>query len=160
MTPFVSEKYALEMLVQRCAPGSGFGGENDTFVETALGIGVHAGSNPGTEELLQVLTKPATQPIPAAIRQQFVLKEKDQAVRTNCVAKLQSKGGDLIETYAIGPTGPYAKLKKFNKGEDSEDPCPGLGSDDNVGRSFLYIPTNTFAWAYHNVRQWFSSWFS
>ena len=143
-TPYLSESHGLEMLVQQCEPGRAPGGELATFGDTQQGIASITANDHHITELFTVVTKPATQPITAAIQRQFISKLNVPASRTNCKPIRDTKEAGPGETYTVTATGPYSNLKKFNSGEDGgDDPCPGLSSDDAVGRSFLYLPAES-----------------
>ncbi len=127
--PFVSQRYALEMLVQRCENGKGFGGVNTTFEENDLGVTVHLENSSQITQLFTVNRKPAEQTISAALKEQFIQKQKlSPARRAACRVKEDPK-----DPKDAGPDESYSIT----------GPCQLLETDDAVVRSFLYIPTES-----------------
>ena len=139
-TPFVSQNLGLEMAVSHC--------ETNLWAviaaETPTGITLASpGSSSPPEQVLTLETKPAGQTMEAAIKQQFILKLKVPAARLSCRAQCDT-AADGATTCKVIATGSYAKLKKFNREDDSsEDPCPGLITTDAVTIYFLARPSES-----------------
>ncbi len=152
-TPFVSQKWGFEAAVQKCADRKLTSVVLDT--ETGLAWQLLEGTPPNTPTpFVTVLTKPADQPIEAAIKAQLIAKLKDPAARTNCkVVKGFNNGtpGDTgvsnsnpdIQFYTVAATGPYGKLRKFTKEDATEEACPGLTSNDAISVFFQYNPAES-----------------
>ena len=147
-TPFVSQKFGFEAAVEKCDDPI----MNLRVVEMADGLGLVYETKPPFK-FVTVVTKPADQTIEAAIKQQYILKQKNATERTSCrvVKGLGvgapddngvSKSNPSILTYSVQPYGPYAKLKKF-QGDTAETPCPELHGNDTVGMIFQYNPSES-----------------
>ena len=147
-TPFVTQKFGFEAAVEKCDDPS----MNLRVVEMADGLGLVYETKPPFK-FVTVVTKPADQTIEAAIKQQYILKQKNATERASCRAAKGFGNGTLddngisksnpnILIYSVQPFGPYAKLKKF-QGDTAETPCPELHGNDAIGMIFQYNPTES-----------------
>ena len=79
--PFVSTKFELEAAVEAC--------EDQSLalhvVEMEDGLGIRY-QDKAPERFVRIVTKPADQPIEAAIKQQFIMKQKSPTERASCRA--------------------------------------------------------------------------
>lgn len=139
-TPFISQKFGLEAAISHCETNSWAA----VAAETNTGITLaNPGSSSPPEQVLTVETKPADQTLEAAIKQQFIMKLTVPAARLSCRAQCETRS-DGLSTCKVIATGSYSKLKRFNRGDDSsEDPCPGLMTNDAITTYFLARPSES-----------------
>ena len=139
-SPFLSQSQRLEMAVLRCEKKDLSVVAGDTRVGIKLGF---PGSTSPSEQVLTVESKPADQTMEAAIKQQFISKLKVPAARLSCRAQCETESDGMVSC-KVTATGAYSKLKRFNSDEDdSEDPCPGLMTNDAVEVFFLARPSES-----------------
>ena len=93
----------------------------------------------GRHQVIRVMTKPAEQPIEAAIRQQFIATLTDKAARASCkVARAKDTGvrGNGKILLEIVPSGAYArKIERQLKDEPRDFGCGEYGK----GQATLYF---------------------
>ncbi len=135
--PFVSEKYGLEMPVERCEKI----GEVPTFVFGESDEGITYQNQMGAQEppkiLFYVNTKSSGQSILAAIQEQYIAKLKAPEAQKGCQVYQDKSGMGAFEKYMVNATGFYAK--KFGP-KSRQSPCPGLMGDEMNDVFFLYQP--------------------
>lgn len=143
-TPALIEALQVEMLVQQCdSKGSFWGGEHYTYVEDHGGVGMQ-GNSGEVSHIIDIVSKPADEPISAAIRQRYISKLKSPAARASCVPRREGDQTGPVEMYDVVPTGAYSRQARFHRGDDSsEDPCPGLAGNDALSMFFEYNPENS-----------------
>ncbi len=139
-TPFVSEKFGIEMAVLHCETT----GSAVIAAESTNGVTLaSSGASSAPEQVLTLATKPAGQTLEAAIKQQFIMKLKSPAARLSCQAKCEPAKDGLV-TCSVIATGAYSKQKRFNQENDSsDDPCPGLSSNDAIAYAFFARPSES-----------------
>ena len=93
----------------------------------------------GSHQVIRVMTKPAEQPIEAAIRQQFIATLTDKEARASCkVARAKDTGvrGNGKVLLEIVPSGAYArKIERQLKDEPRDFGCGEYGK----GQATLYF---------------------
>lgn len=138
--PFASEKLGIELAVLHCdTTGLGAIAGESTNGVTLLS----SGATSAPEQVLTLETKPASQTLEAAIKQQFIMKLKSPAARLSCQAKCEPTKDGLVSCSVIA-TGAYSRQKRFNQDDDSsDDPCPGLSSNDAIAYAFYSRPSES-----------------
>ncbi|MGA8027418.1 MAG: hypothetical protein WB992_09745 [Bryobacteraceae bacterium] len=149
--PYVSKKWSLALLREHCT-----GGRNDWKLnDMADGIGMST-EGPAQGADIQILSKPATQPIETAIQQQVIAKLHDPAARANCRATRQTEEEEPgWHEYQVQAFGAYAKRQPKTPeemGKDGMEFCGGLYGAD-VSDVFLYNPdvSKTHFFALHGL---------
>src|SRR5258708_4360774 len=93
----------------------------------------------GSHQVIRVMTKPAEQPIEAAIRQQFIATLTDKEARASCKvarAKDTSVRGNGKILFELVPSGPYArKIAQQLRDEPRDFGCGDYGK----GQATLYF---------------------
>ncbi len=135
---FESASLGIRLLVENCSDPSMhyvFSGNGDWLEQ-------HRPSDDttfGSHRIIRVLTKPAEQPIEAAIRQQFIATLTDKRARASCEVApakdtgVRGNGKILLETI---PSGAYARMIARQLKDDPRD--FGCG-DYGKGQANLYF---------------------
>jgi len=152
--PFESRELGIRLLVQNCTDPS----MHYEFSAKDGWLEEHRPSDPvtfGPAQIVRLLTKPADQPIAAAIQQQFVATLTDPAAKASCRvgpfknAEVKANGKQL---FTIMPTGAYAKkIDRELQKEPRDFGCGEFGGGQSTayfeyhpGESktkFLYVDT-------------------
>jgi hypothetical protein len=135
---FESTELGIRLLVENCADPS----MHYVFSTNGDWLEQHRPSDDRTfnsHQVIRVITKPADQPIEAAIRQQFIATLTDKEARASCKVApakdttVRSAGKILFE---IVPTGAYArKILRQLKDEPRDFGCGDYGK----GQATLYF---------------------
>ena len=113
--PVLIEKYKLEFLVQQCLPDhGGFGNYKFEYTADKAGVSMQESEGQGTH-ILDVVEKPAEQPITTAIRLKYISK-LNPAARANCNAHRQAGESGPVETYQALPSGRMLARKDSTEG--------------------------------------------
>jgi len=152
--PFESRELGIRLLVQDCTDPS----LHYEFSVKDGWLEEHRPSDPvtfGPSQIIRVFSKPAIQPIEAAIQQQFIATLTDKDAKTSCRvrpfknAEVKGTGKQL---FTIMPTGTYArKIDKELKQEPRDFGCGEFGAGQSTAyfeyhpeeskTKFLYVDT-------------------
>jgi hypothetical protein len=136
--PFESAELGIKLLVEDCTdPRAHYVfSAKDGWVEQ------HRPSDEttyGSPRVIQVLSKPADQPIEAAIREQFIATMTDKEAKASCtVARAKQTGvkGAGKQVFELVPTGAYAKkIERELRKEPRDFGCGEYGK----GQSTVYF---------------------
>jgi hypothetical protein len=136
--PFESKELGVRLLVQDCTDPSA----KYVFSAKDGWLEQHRPADDrtfGSPRVLRVLSKPADQPIEAAIRAQFIATLADKAARASCkvapAKKTAVKGGGK-QVFELVPTGAYEKkiMRELQK-EPRDFGCGDYGK----GQSTVYF---------------------
>ena len=137
--PFLSQRWGFEATVQECADP----GRRIPVVDSEHGLAFTL-QGQAPEDFLEVRSKPASQPMTDAVKEQFIAKLKVPAARISCRAKRDAdSGGPGVEVYAVTASGPYGRQKKFLGEDATEEACPGLETGDALTVQFVYLPVES-----------------
>jgi len=135
---FESARLGIRLLVENCADPS----MHYVFSANGDWVEQHRPSDDttfGSHQIIRVLTKPADQPIEAAIREQFIATLTDKAAKASCRAApakatgVRGNGKILLE---IVPSGAYArKIDRLLKDGPRDFGCGEFGK----GQANLYF---------------------
>ena len=142
---FESASLGIRLLVENCAdPGMHY-----VFSANGDWLEQHRPSDDtifGSHQVIRVLTKPAEQPIEAAIRQEFIATLTDKAAKASCkVARAKDTGvnGDGKILFELVPSGAYArKIERELKEEPRDFGCGDYGKGQAT-RYFEYHPVQS-----------------
>jgi hypothetical protein len=152
--PFESRELGIRLLVQDCTDPNmhyEFSAKDGWLEEHRPSDSVTFGPS----QVIRVLSKPATQPIEAAIQQQFIATLTDRDAKASCQvrsfknAEVKGQGKQL---FTIMPSGAYArKIDKQLKQEPRDFGCGEFGAGQSTAyfeyhpeeskTKFLYVDT-------------------